>query len=112
MLPTFKDALDTVFYRVYASLELRYAFGRQPYGREQGLTYSDSDFNRTIFWNITLCSLLKVNRRFGGTPQLGIWFYTGFLFSLVSNPEDVGDMSFWNVCWLTQDYTATYAEPG
>jgi hypothetical protein len=60
-----------------------------------------------VFWDITPCSLLKVNRRFGGTYRLHLQgrrallvtcFHAGFLLSLYVNPEDVGDMFLRNVC--------------
>jgi hypothetical protein len=37
----------------------------------------------TIFWDITPCSQLKVNRRFGG-PLLATCFHAGFLLGLFS----------------------------
>jgi hypothetical protein len=43
----------------------------------------------TIFWDITLCSPLKVNRR---------CFHAVFLLSLFFDPEDGGDMFLRNVC--------------
>jgi hypothetical protein len=59
--------------------------------------------NSTIFWDITSCSLLKVNRRFGGTYRLHLHlvlatcFHAGFLLSLVFDPEDGGDIFLRNV---------------
>jgi hypothetical protein len=56
-----------------------------------------------IFWDITQCSPLKVNRRFGGTYRLHLQallatcFYTGFLLGLYFDPEDGGDMFVRNV---------------
>jgi hypothetical protein len=59
-----------------------------------------------IFWDITSCNPLKVNRRFGGTSRLHLrgrrisqarnqresrW-QPGFLLGLFSDPEDGGDM--------------------
>jgi hypothetical protein len=54
----------------------------------------------TIFWGITLCSPLNVNRRFGGTYRLCLQgqisactcFHTGFLLGLFFDAEDGGDM--------------------
>jgi hypothetical protein len=36
-----------------------------------------------IFWDITPCSQLKVNRRFGGTSELAACFHAGFLIGLL-----------------------------
>jgi hypothetical protein len=82
----------------------------------------------TIFWDITPCSPLRVNRRFGGTYRLHLqcrktsrawnqsesrWqaelcFHAGFLLGLFFDPEDRGDMFLRNVGWLSTDYTALY----
>jgi hypothetical protein len=43
----------------------------------------------SIFWDITLCGPLKVNRRFGGTYSL---LRAGFLLVLIFDSEDGGDM--------------------
>jgi hypothetical protein len=71
----------------------------------------------SIIWDITPCSPLKVNRRFGGTCRLhlqgrricrardqreGRWqaelcFHAGFLLSIFFDPEDGGDMFLQNV---------------
>jgi hypothetical protein len=62
-----------------------------------------------IFWDITPCSLLKVNRRFGGTCHLHLQGLrvsrmkqaarkaARFLVRLPFNPEDGGDMFLRNV---------------
>jgi hypothetical protein len=70
----------------------------------------------TIFWDITPCNPLKVNRRFGGTyclhlqgrkisrarnqleSRLVTYCDAGFLLSLhIFDPEDGGDMFLRNV---------------
>jgi hypothetical protein len=61
--------------------------------------------NSTIFWDITPCSPLRVNRRFGGTyglhlqsrALLATFFHAGFLLGLFFDPEDGGDMFLRNV---------------
>jgi hypothetical protein len=76
-----------------------------------------------IFWDITLCSPLSVNRRFGGTYRLHlqgrrnkfsekpVWKQVasrvGFLLGL-SFPEDGGDMFRRNIDWHLTDYTWRY----
>jgi hypothetical protein len=68
--------------------------------------------NCSIFWDITPCSLVKVNRRFGGTYRLHLQgrisraryqrillascFHAGVLLGLF-DPEDGGDMFLRNV---------------
>jgi hypothetical protein len=81
----------------------------------------------TIFWDITPCSPLKVNRRFGGMYRLHLQgrrisrgrnqhallvtcFHADFLLSLFFDPEDGGDMFPWNVGWLSTDYMANIPE--
>jgi hypothetical protein len=51
----------------------------------------------TIFWDITPCIQLKVNRRYGGTVLLAICFHAGFLLGLFFEPEDRGNMFLRNV---------------
>jgi hypothetical protein len=68
----------------------------------------------TIFWDITPCSPLSVNRRFGGTYRLHLqsyachllllWFLARYFFE----PEDRGDIFLRNVSWNSTDYTALY----
>jgi hypothetical protein len=71
----------------------------------------------TIFWDITPCSPLKVNRRFGGTYRLHLesqiallatCFHDSLLLGLFLDPEEEGDMFLRNVDWLSADYTALY----
>jgi hypothetical protein len=74
----------------------------------------------TIFWDITPCSPLKANRRFGETspssrsknkPARALFvtcFYAGFLLGLFFNPEDGRDMFLRNVGRLSTGYTALY----
>jgi hypothetical protein len=57
------------------------------------------------FWDITPCSTVKVNRRFGGTYCL---LYAGFLHGLLFNPEDEGDAFIRTVGSVSADYTALY----
>jgi hypothetical protein len=45
-----------------------------------------------VFWDITLCSPLKVKRRFGGTCRLHLHEFS--LFGLFFVPEDGGDVDF------------------
>jgi hypothetical protein len=47
--------------------------------------------NSFIFWDITLCSPLKANRRFGGTAPCRL-FYTGLLVCSFFDPEAVGSI--------------------
>jgi hypothetical protein len=43
----------------------------------------------SIFWNITPCSSLKVNRRFGGASRkLSTCFQADILLGLFLDPED------------------------
>jgi hypothetical protein len=69
----------------------------------------------SIFWEIMPCSLLKINRHFGGTCRLHLhgWrisqarnqlksglafcFHAGFLLGLFFDPEHGGDMYPWNI---------------
>jgi hypothetical protein len=72
-------------------------------------TYS---LKNTIFCDITPCSPLSVNRRFGGTYRLHlqgrknklrklvIYFHAGFLLNLFFFTEDGGDMFLRNVVLL------------
>jgi hypothetical protein len=65
----------------------------------------------TVFWDITPCSPLKVNRRFGGTYSLYLEarlptnFHAGILLRLF-DPEDGGDILLRNIGEILADYTA------
>jgi hypothetical protein len=71
----------------------------------------------SIFWDITPCSPLKVDRRVRGTRRLHLHcrrisrscFHAGFLLDLCFDPEDGGDMFLRNVGWFSTDYTALHA---
>jgi hypothetical protein len=74
----------------------------------------------SIFSNITTCSSLEVNRRFGGTcrifrveeqAKLGSVCYllhSNFLLGSFYGPEDGGDIFLRNIGLLSMDYTALY----
>jgi hypothetical protein len=64
----------------------------------------------SIFWNITLCGLLKFKRNFGGTFRIHLQdqridqvsrafclLHADFLLGLFFYPEDEGDMFLRNV---------------
>jgi hypothetical protein len=80
-----------------------------------------------ILWDVTLCSHLKINRRFGGKYCLKLqggrisqarnqhetnsaWYAlrTGFLLVLFIDPEDGGGMFLVKVRWFSTDYTTIY----
>jgi hypothetical protein len=71
----------------------------------------------TILWDITPCSALKINRRFGGTCRkkpawkqvalLVTYFHAGFLLGLLFDSEDGNDMFLRNVGWLSTDYISS-----
>jgi hypothetical protein len=65
-----------------------------------------------IFWDIMPCSLLKVNRHFGGTchPHFQGWRLSqarnvflpaSYWFLACLTLQDGGGMFFWNVSWLS-----------
>jgi hypothetical protein len=82
-----------------------------------------------IFWDITSCNLLKIDRRFGGTCRFhlqgrrisqarnwrqGRWLVCSppkacFLLGLFFDPEDSGNMFLQNISWLSIDYTALHS---
>jgi hypothetical protein len=65
----------------------------------------------TIFWDMTPCSPLSVNRGFGGIYGLHLQVATCLLASCWTyffGPEDGGDMLLRNVGWRSTDYTASY----
>jgi hypothetical protein len=76
-----------------------------------------------IFWDITRCSPLSLNRRFGGTYRLHLQrrrnkfiknqqaskqVASRFCWTYFFDPEDGGDMFLRNVGWNSTDYTASY----
>jgi hypothetical protein len=72
-----------------------------------------------FFWDITLCSPVKINRRFGGiyvqpwssrsktkpSKQDSAWWLLNayFLFGLLFCPEDGNYIFFRNICWVSPD---------
>jgi hypothetical protein len=65
-----------------------------------------SPLKSSIFWDITPCSLLKVNRCFRETCFLHLQGRR--IATQETNPEDRGDMFLQNVGWLSADYTGLY----
>jgi hypothetical protein len=77
---------------------------------------------RYIFWDITRCSLLKANRRFGRTCRLHFqspisqarsYEILPLTFTLISSLDyffirKAGDMFVRNVSWVLKDYTELY----
>jgi hypothetical protein len=59
-----------------------------------------------IFWDVTPCRPLKVNRR------LATRFHAFFLLALFLDPEDLGDIFLRNVACLSTDYTVYISEDG
>jgi hypothetical protein len=62
----------------------------------------------TIFWDMTLCSPLSLNRRFGGIYRLHFQLACWFCWTYFFDPEDGGDMFLRNVGYNSTDYTASY----
>jgi hypothetical protein len=75
-----------------------------------------------IFWDVTPCSLLRCNRRFGETYRLYLQGRRKFqqepaskqvasillLAEIFFDPEDGGDMFLRNVGSISTDYTASH----
>jgi hypothetical protein len=78
-----------------------------------------------IFWDMTLCSPLSFNQRFGETYRLYLQGRRNkfsknpaskqvasrmlvFCWTYFFDPEDGGDMFLRNVGWNSTDYTASY----
>jgi hypothetical protein len=73
----------------------------------------------SIFWDITPCSPVKVNPRFGGKyfhlqdrriSLLATCFHDGFLLNLFFQLEDGGDIFLRNVCWLSTNYKGVISQ--
>jgi hypothetical protein len=65
----------------------------------------------SIFWDITRCSPLEVNRNEGTSRSLLVtWFHAGLLLGLFFDPEDGSNMFLWNVGLLSTDYMALYSK--
>jgi hypothetical protein len=63
----------------------------KPYYTKYDLRYSRVVVMKsTIFWDITLCSPLKVNQSF--RALLATCFYSGIFLRLFFGPEDGGDV--------------------
>jgi hypothetical protein len=87
-------------------------------------------FRSLIFYDVTLCFPLKVNRRFGGTYRLSLQgrriserrnqhdadskqsayclFHAGFGLCLFFDPEDWGKMYLRNIGWISANYMGLY----
>jgi hypothetical protein len=66
------------------------------------------------FWNMTPCSPLSFNRRFGGTYRLHLQgrrnrFSKPASWTYFFGPEDGGDMFLRNVGWNSTDCTESYS---
>jgi hypothetical protein len=61
----------------------------------------------SVSWDVTPCSSLNVNGRFGGTYCLHL-LATCFMLGLFFDPEYGGDMFLRNVGWLSTGYTLLY----
>lgn len=64
----------------------------------------------SIFWDVTLCTMIRINRRFGRTQpwtlRTASFYY--FLEYLVFDPDNRSCMIPRNVRCLSQDYKALY----
>jgi hypothetical protein len=63
-----------------------------------------------IFWDVSPCSLLSLNRRFGGTYRLllATCLLSCSCWNYFFDPEDGGDMFLRNVGCNSTDYTASH----
>jgi hypothetical protein len=82
-----------------------------------GSTAHSAVVTMSVFWDITLCSPLKINRRFGLTCRLHFEdrrsraffiFHADFLLGILFDPEDGGDIFLRNFGRFLMDYTALY----
>jgi hypothetical protein len=77
----------------------------------------DPAFKSPIFWDITPCSPVKVNRSLSGTRRLHLQssstlclFHAGLLLGLLFNAEDGGDMFLRNIGWLSTNYNGIISQ--
>lgn len=68
----------------------------------------------SVFWDMTLCSWLKLNQHIGGTCGLDPHSQRQRPAEKLhenkyqADPEDRGDMFFQNICWHSVDYIMLY----
>jgi hypothetical protein len=85
---------------------------REPSLRNWG-SYKNSVLKQSyISWDMTPCSALKVNRKFGGTSRLRLdcyLFHAGFLLGLFFDTEEGCDMFLRIIHQLSTDYMVLYS---
>jgi hypothetical protein len=88
-------------------------FHKQPTSYVGSEVLSAMVMKSTIMWEITSCSPLKVNRRFGRTHHLHfqgrISLLSRWYFTRLIEPWKWGYIFLRNVGWLSKDYTAFYS---